>query len=231
MKKKEFFNGPLYIALSYVYYFFAANVLFLISNLVFIIVYLAAEPNIYSYMLLFITAIPFGPSISALLSIMGKLLKEKEIDVWKDYSRAYKDNFKQALKIWIFLLLAMGILMVDIRVVSSIPSYKFVGAFFLGIMLILMLITLYAFPILSRFYMKTVDIIRASMYFSIRRLPTTAVKIVIIIGTFYLLKYLGFFGFMFFTSVIAYLIMFYDRGALAELEDKLKKDGTAKANA
>lgn len=193
-------------------------------------IYSAAEPNIYSYVLLFITAIPFGPSVSALLSVMGKLLKEKEIDVWKDYSKAYKDNFKQALKIWVFLLIAMGILIVDVKVVSSIPSCRFLGAFFLGIMLILMLIALYAFPILSRFYMKTADIIRVSIYFSIRKLPTTAVKIVIIIGSFYLLKYFRVLGFMFFTSVIAYFIMFYDRTTLAKLEDKIKKDGVIKTN-
>lgn len=185
-------------------------------------VYGAAEPNIYAYILLFVTAIPMGPSISALLSVMEKLMKEKEIDVWKDYSKAYRQNFKQSLDIWVFLLGVFGILLVDIKFVSSIPSYRFLAAFFLGIIIILLLIALYAFPILTKFNMKTIDIIRVSIYFSMKKLPTTAVKIVIIIGSFYLLKYFKIIGVMFFTSVIAYLIMLYDKSTFAELESKLK---------
>lgn len=223
MKNKDLFDKPLYKGLNYVYYFFALNILFLVSNIIFIMFYGAAEPNIYSYILLFVTAIPVGPSISAILSVMGKLIKEKDIEVWKDYSKAYRQNFKQSLVIWVGLLAVLGILLVDINFVNSIPSYRFVSMFFLGIMIILILIALYAFPILTKFNMKTLDIIRASIYFSIRKLPTTAVKIVIIIGTFYLLKYLKVIGFMFFTSVIAFLIMFYDRSTFAELESKLNK--------
>lgn len=223
MKNKDFFDRPLYKGFSFVYYFFATNILFLVSNLIFIMVYSAVEPNIYAYILLFITAIPMGPSISALLSVMGKLMSEKEIDVWKDYSKAYRQNFKQSLAIWIFLLGVFGILLVDINFVKSIPSYGFLGMFFLGIIIILLLIALYAFPILTKFNMKTVDIIRVSIYFSIKKLPTTAVKIVIIIGAFYLLKYFKIIGVMFFTSVIAYLIMFYDKSTFVELETKLKK--------
>lgn len=223
MKNKDLFDKPLYKAFNYVYYFFAANILFLVSNLIFIMIYEAAEPNIYAYILLFITAIPMGPSISALLSVMGKLMKEKEIDLWKDYSRAYRQNFKQSLAIWVFLLIVFGILLVDINFVKSTPSYRFLSMFFLGIMIILMLIALYAFPILTKFSMKTIDIIRVSIYFSIRKLPTTAVKIVIIIGGFYLLKYLKIIGIAFFASVIAYLIMFYDKSTFSELENKLKK--------
>ena len=202
MRDKDFFSRPLYRVFSYIYNFFAANILFLISNLIFIMVFAVGDPNIYTYVLLFITAIPFGPSISAILYVMGKLLHEKDIEVWKDYSSAYKQNFKQSLIIWMFLLMVMGILIVDINFVNSIPSYRFVSMFFLGLMIVLMLIALYAFPILSKFNMKTMDIIRTSIYFSIRKFPTTAVKIVIIIGTFYLLKYLKIVGLMFFTSVL-----------------------------
>lgn len=223
MKNKDLFDRPLYKIFNYVYYFSGANILFLISNILFLMVYEAAELNIYSYVLLFVTAIPLGPSISALLSVMGKLLQEKEIEVWKDYSSAYRQNFKQSLKIWMILLIVMVILLVDVKAVSSNPNYRFFAAFFLGIMIILLLIALYSFPILTKFDMKTIDVIRASIYFSIRKLPTTAVKIVIIIGTFYVLRYLKFVGFMFFTSVIAFLIMFYDRSTFAELESKLKK--------
>lgn len=222
MKNKDFFDRPLYKGFNYIYYFCVSNILFLVSNFIFIMFYEAAEPNIYSYILLFITAIPMGPSISALLSVMGKLMKDKEIEVWKDYSSAYRQNFKQSLAIWVFLLGVLGILLVDIKFVSSIPSYRFLAAFFLGIMIILMLIALYAFPILTKFNMKTVDILRASIYFSIRKFPTTAVKIVIIIGTFYILKYLKVVGLLFFTSVIAFLIMYYDRSMFDELESKFK---------
>lgn len=223
MKNKDLFDKPLYKAFNYVYYFFTTNMLFLVSNLIFIMVYEAAEPNIYAYILLLITAIPMGPSISALLSVMGKLMKYKEIDVWKDYSGAYRQNFKQSLVIWILLLIVFGILLVDINFVKSTPNYQFLGMFFLGIMIILMLIVLYAFPILTQFHMKTIDIIKVSIYFSIRKIPTTAVKIVIIIGAFYLLRYLKIIGVTFFTSVIAYLIMFYDKSTFTELETKLKK--------
>lgn len=221
MKKNDFFSGPLYTILSYVYYFAATNLLFLLSNIIFLMTFAVAEPNIYSYIILFITAIPGGPSICALLSVMEKLISEREISVWKDYTTAYKKNFRQALKIWMFILISMVILIVDIKFVSSKPDYKFTSMFFLGVMLVVTVIGLYSFPILSKFYMKTKDVILTSIYFSIRKFPVTMLKIVIMVGVFSALKYFKIIGFLFFTSVIAYLIMYYDRKMFAELQEKL----------
>ncbi len=224
MGKKDFFSSPMYTILSYIYYFAAANLLFLLSNIIFIATLAVAEPNIYAIILLFITAIPCGPSISALLSIMEKLIIEKEISVWKDYITAYKQNFKQSLKTWMIILLSVIILAVDIKFVSSNSDYKFTSTFFLGLMIIVILIGLYSFSILSKFKMGTKDVILLSIYFSIRKFPVTILKLAIIASIFWTLKYFKIVGFLFFTSIIAYLIMCFDEKMIIEIKEKFDKD-------
>ena len=50
--------------------------------------------------IIIICCIPIGPAATALLSVMGKLIREKDINITKDFFKAYKANFFQSLFFW-----------------------------------------------------------------------------------------------------------------------------------
>ena len=49
--------------------------------------------DVYMIIILMLSSIPIGPALTALLSLMGKLTREGDIDVTKDFFEAYKVNF------------------------------------------------------------------------------------------------------------------------------------------
>ncbi|MDT8715669.1 DUF624 domain-containing protein [Clostridium sp. 19966] len=224
MSKGNFFDSPLYTITNYIYYFLMTNLIFVFTNILFFILLLFGTPGFLTYLLLFITAIPLGPSFAAILSVMHKLLRQKELSVAKDYFSAFKQNFKQAIKIWLFQLVAVTVLLVDLNSTHQNAGFAILYPFFLVAFALVVLLGLHAFPILTRFYMKTTDIIKTSFYFTIRKFNITILNLSIIVVVFFLIKYLKMIGILFFASVIAYLIMFYEKDILAQLEEKINSN-------
>lgn len=230
-ENKNFFEGPLFTITNYVMWLFIGNIYFALCNLplIFIMFLIPTAGNDFtnnfvSYIpIMFLCLIPVGPSITALLSVMGKLVREKDINLTKDYFKAYKDNFKQSTLLWVLTLIVIVILSVDLYYFRTHSSIVVVRYLFLMLIFIVLIMMLYIFPILSRFYMKSKDIIRLSYYYSVAKFKTTIVNVLCVLFCFIAITKMRFF-ILFISTGICYLIMLNENKLLKEIEDKLRGD-------
>ncbi|HEY5583275.1 MAG TPA: DUF624 domain-containing protein [Ruminiclostridium sp.] len=228
--KREFGDGPIYTITNYIFWLLMGSLYFMVLNiplLLILLIFFAVGNNPlppYFTTVLFICCVPIGPAVTALLSVMGKLVREKDINITKDFFQAYKTNFKQALFLWIIQLALFQMFIFDAKIfvgygfsiVFSWLMYAF--AFFL------FLISLYVFPILSRFSMKSSHIFKLSVYFCIKRFYITFSNICIIVIVGYIFTKYSFI-ILFAASIIAYMIMYFEKKILAEIEVKVREQG------
>lgn len=221
----EFNEGIIYTITNYIYWFFMGNLYFMLLNIPMVLLFLisldsnfAATPESTAFMT-FICCIPVGPAATALFSVMGKLIREKDLSITKDFFKAYKSNFKQSLFFWIIESLLLFILFIDIRFFTN-QHITFLNLFFMFVMLLIFLVGLYVLPILSRFYMRSKDIVKLSIYYSLKKLPNTIVNLAIIISAgFLLFKFSGII-IVFISSIVCFLIMYNEQKLLKEIQEK-----------
>ena len=222
-RRREFGEGPIYTITNYVFWFLVGSLYFGLCSILFLFVFLTPQENPDSSVLfiLIISLIPTGPAITALMSVMGKLVREKDARLTRDFFTAYKQGFKQSMVIWLLELGTITILIIDILFFKK-QSY---GIFVIPIMyvigIVILLMGLYAFPLISRFQLKTKDVIRLSFYYTIVKFKITFLNIAaLFIGGFLLYKYTSI-AIFFVTSAVCYMIMFYEKDILKELEDQI----------
>ena len=104
-------------------------------------------------LLLCLPVVTAGASLTAMYYVLLKIVRDEEGDIIQQFFQAFKLNFRQATIIWIILLLIYTALFVDWRII------RMQGDQFPGIVIILLygaiavvyLISLYIFPVLSRY--------------------------------------------------------------------------------
>ena len=228
--KREFGEGPIYTITNYIFWFFLGNLYFLLLNipLLFMLILLlsnganAIPPGFTT--ILIICCIPIAPAATALFSVMGKLIREKDINITKDFFKAYKTNFFQSLFFGSLEIVLICILLIDIRffISSAYPRILTISIFIVIIFIFSM--SLYVFPIISRFYLSWKDIIKTASYYTIRKFNVT----LLCLSSFLIVGFIFFkvstFILVFVSSIICYLIMYYQQKILLEIEGKMKKN-------
>lgn len=224
-KKKEFGEGPIYTAGNYIWWFFLGNFYFLLLNIPLIITLIALnfDPS-GAAILLFLSCIPVGPAAAALLSVMGKLVRTKDTNLTRDFFKAYKTNFFQSLTLWIIEEGLLFISYYDIRF-FAINTKMFMFKYFFYILIIIVFTTgLYVFPIISRFYIKSINIVKLSIYYSVRKINITFLNLCIFIIAGYLFIKVIPVIILFSISILFYIVMYLENDILKEIEDKLEPD-------
>ncbi|NLZ48296.1 MAG: DUF624 domain-containing protein [Clostridiales bacterium] len=224
MAKKNIIESPIYVAMCYFSWFVISNIYFMVLNILLIFFLFAIQvdlDNIFYYIMLFVALLPVAPSFTALLSVMGKLVREGDINLTKDYFKAYKENFKQAFSIGALLSIIIVVLLIDIRIVKTSSLASFLVPIFYACIFSILLITLNALPIVSRFYLKTKDVLKLSAFYIVKKFKNTLLNILGIAAVFFLADYAPSFAYMFFASIIAYIIMFNVKSILQEIEEKI----------
>lgn len=219
-KKREFGEGPIFTVTNYIWWFILGSFYFLLLNIPFTAtLMLLNHVQTGAPLLLFLSSIPLGPAATALFSAMGKLVREQDVDITKDFFKAYKKNFVQSLGMWIMELSLLFIMFYDIKFFSKqLPALSF---FFIIPGLLIFNTGLYAFPILSRFYMKTSNIIKLSIYHSIKNLKITILNLCTIILSAVIFLKVSNLLLLFTISLVFFIIMYYENNVLKEIEEKL----------
>ncbi|MGH4120439.1 YesL family protein [Clostridium sp.] len=228
--KREFGEGPIYTITNYIFWFFLGNLYFMLLNipLLMALVVLASSgsnPLPPGFIFVFILCcIPVGPAITALLSVMGKLIREKEINITKDFFKAYKTNFFQSLIFGTIELIIISILLFDTRFLVSHNYPQILISVTYVIISFIFLISLHAFPIMSRFYLSLKDIVKLASYYTIRKFHITVLNCTSFIVAGFILYTVSSVAFIVMWSIICYMIMFYERKILIEIEDTFLKN-------
>lgn len=227
--KREFGEGPLFTIGDYISWFLLGNLYFLLLNIPLIIIVMLLLSNGTTPLpqgFIFIVAlccIPLGPSVTALLSVMGKLVRNKDVNITKDFFKAYKVNFSQSLFFGFLETVIMFALYLDVKFFISSGYPRALVVFVLIFMILIFLLSLHLFPIISRFYFSKKDILKISAYYTIKKFKNTLFNFALI-----LLAVLVFFRVstiiaVCIFSITCYGIMFYEQKILLDIEDKFVK--------
>lgn len=221
---KEFYDKPIYAVTNYMIGFCLSSIYLAICNILLIlfIILTAISPDNFSFLLLFICLIPFGPSLGALYSTIGKIIREKDIYFSSVFWNSYKKNFLSNLKLWLTELILITIFFIDFRYFYVNMPQTGIHIIIASLIVILLVAGLYAFSINSRFELKLKDLIILSLYFMIKKFPTTILKVIVLALAYYLLKSVSIVFLIFVPSIVCTIFTYYDKDIFREVESKFR---------
>lgn len=135
-----------------------------------------------------IPVITIGTSLSAMYHVLFKIIDKKDPYIFKSYLKAFRENLKPATLLWVLTALAgLGINFA----LSAVYSTKAQNVDFLQIPIwIFTFITaataVYAFPLLSRYQIGIVPLIKNAFILSITNIPATVIIMVFPLGISYI---------------------------------------------
>lgn len=129
-----------------------------------------------------IPVITAGASITALYFVTMKMVNNEESYVIKSFFKSFRQNFRQATCIHLIFLIAATLIFFDFRITGQLqkgPLATLMFYAFFCVAFLFILIVLYAYPILAKFYNSTKNILLNSILMAIRHLPYTIFMIII----------------------------------------------------
>lgn len=143
------------------------------------------------WVLLLIPIVTIGPATSAMYYCMVKVIRRERGYLTREFISAFKSNFKVGALTSIILAFAYFILIFDLKWAREVEGTKgfFLVSAFNSMLFLITCVAIYAFPILSRFRIKTKQLLKTSLFMAMKHLPST-ILIAIIIAVFALATYL-----------------------------------------
>lgn len=222
----NFFNfEKIFDSFNYVFWFFLLNLFFMLFNIPLILFFIfIGISNIFKYFPLFlICLLPAMPTFTALLYCMNKIIVNKDLNIIKDFTNGIKLNFKQSFLIWFIELLLIIIIYFNIRFFSLIKYNVVLVCLFSAIAIIIAAVTPFIFILISRFKMKTIDILRTSFILCFTRPILTITNLLLFIFLLILFEITPGTIILFISSLLSFSLLFINKSLLYELEGISKK--------
>ncbi len=222
----NFFNfEKIFDSFNYVFWFFLLNLFFMLFNIPLILFFIfIGISNIFKYFPLFlICLLPAMPTFTALLYCMNKIIVNKDLNIIKDFTNGIKLNFKQSFLIWFIELLLIIIIYFNIRFFSLIKYNVVLVCLFSAIAIIIATVTPFIFILISRFKMKTIDILRTSFILCFTRPILTITNLLLFTFSLILFEITPGTIILFISSLLSFSLLFINESLLYELEDISKK--------
>lgn len=215
----NFFNiEKLFTFFNYVFWFFILNLVFLVVNIPAVAFFMfIGISNIGTYLPLFLLAlIPFGPSFTMLLYCTGKLIRNKDLDLFQDIKQGFKLNFKQSTLIWIVELIIIFALNTNIRFFSRYSPI--LSGIFVLLSIVLLLTSPYIYVLISRFSLSTKALIKNVVILAFTRPLISIGNVLAMVFTMILFEISPGTTFLFMGSILAFLINYCNKFLITELE-------------
>ncbi len=224
--KKDFYDKPLYTISNYIFGFMQSSFYFAICNILLILyfIFTTIYPSKFNLLILFICLIPLGPSLGALYSAIGKIICEKDIYFSSYFWNFYKNNFVSNLKLWLIQLIIVTVLFIDFQYFYLNAPEKGIHILFAILIITTLLLSLYSFPINSKFEIKFKDLFILSTHYMIRKFPITILKVSAIALTYYLSNNISIILLVFMPSIICLIFFYYDKHIFLEIEANFSSD-------
>ncbi len=122
---------------------------------------------------LFISMWGAGPATAGITYVMRNYSREEHAWVWTDFKDSIKDNFKQAIVVFLIDIVMLMLFYVGLIYYSQPGSAMGVLRYIMyAIMLIYTMMHLYIYPLLVTFKLSLADIYRNAFLFAIGKLPS-----------------------------------------------------------
>lgn len=149
---------------------------------------------IFLSIIFLVTCIPIftiGPALTALYYATAKSLRRDRGYIAREYFKAFKVNFKQGFISGLFIALAAIILRFDWTYAKDLHTTMGIVLFsiFTALFFILLSVSIYVFPVLSRFKTNVRQLFKTAFFMSMRHLPSTILMVITVLF-FVLLVYL-----------------------------------------
>ena len=125
-----------------------------------------------------------GASMTAMYYVTLKMAENEEGYVLRTFWRSFRQNFKQATLIWLGMLAAGCVLILDGLILNGAGS-SFAKIFLILIfatIIVYSMVLLYVFPLLSRFENKILTTVRNAFIISLADFPRTLAMLIIIVA-------------------------------------------------
>ena len=122
-----------------------------------------------------------GASLTALYYVTMKMVRNEEAYIFRSFFRSFKQKFKKATLINIIMLAAAALLYIDTNIAGKMgqPAGKILGMIFAAFTLLYVMILLYVYPLLAKFYNSVKNTFKNAILMAIRHLPYTILMLLI----------------------------------------------------
>lgn len=154
------------------------------------------------WMICCLPIVTIGASTTSLFYVTMKMVDNEESYIIRGFFKSFKQNLKQSTVIWMIMLILGIVLGADITILSrsGLPYKNYLLPVFYFMALIYFFTLLYVFPLLAKFANTTKNILKNSLLFSIRFLPSTFLIAVIVAGS-------GILGFIFIQTLPFWILI------------------------
>ncbi|MGM9549539.1 MAG: YesL family protein [Faecousia sp.] len=131
------------------------------------------------FLLTCLPVITIGAATTALYTVCFRFGTQREGSLLGGYYRAFRDNFRQATLLWLFFLVFGGAACVNTVLFFSLGGWMhYLFALFLFMLVTVMMVAGYVFPLLSQFRNDTRATAKNALILSVAFLPRTAAIVV-----------------------------------------------------
>lgn len=128
--------------------------------------------------------ITIGASTTAVYYTAMRMARDDEGYIAKDFFHSFKENFLQATGVWLIVLAFFGMICFNWWNLSGSPNdlLRIASHLFLSLFVIFALISIYFFPLLSQFDMRIMELLRCSLFISLKNIHWSICLVILLFG-------------------------------------------------
>ena len=156
-----------------------------------------------------IPIITIGAACTGMHYVLLKIVRGEEGYLVRGFFKSFKQNFRQATILWLIMLLVIAVYIGDFLIFtySGVKFPTILVIAILGLALVLLIVSVYVFPVLSRFDNTVKNTIKNAFCMAVLNLPKTIMMVVLMAlptVIWYFWPYAGIFVIIFGISAPAY---------------------------
>lgn len=128
-----------------------------------------------------IPVITAGASFAAAYYMGFKMVKNEETYIIKGFLKAFKENFKQATILWLFVLAVVGIIAADCQIIlySGLAFASWIRIAMVSVTLIVALGVVFIFPLQAHFRNTVKNTVKNAFLMALSHLPSAFLLIIV----------------------------------------------------
>ena len=128
-----------------------------------------------------IPVVTAGASLTALYYVTLKMVRNEEAYIFRSFFKSFKENFKQATIINVIMLIVAVLLYLDTNIAGNMgqTTGKILRMIFAVFTLLYVMVLLYVYPLLAKFYNSVKTTFKNAILMAIRHLPYTILMLLI----------------------------------------------------
>ena len=127
------------------------------------------------WMICCIPVFTIGTSSTAFYYAYNKSIRQKRGYVWSSFFEGFKTNFKQSTKVWLLFIAMYVLILIDCIILQAMLDQNELAGYFVviifGILLLIIMWSLFLFPYMARFEDRIKVIIKNSILITIANAP------------------------------------------------------------